>query len=66
LSKEGNDAFVKGSCAATVAQLKSAKPIVAKAVSERTAKVVGGIYNLQDGVVELLAWCGRDQALTRT
>lgn len=46
---------VRANVMRTVAQLKSAKPIVAKAVSDRTAKVVGGVYNLQTGLVEFIA-----------
>jgi carbonic anhydrase len=39
----------------TVAQLKSARPIVAKAVSGGTARVVGGVYDLQSGRVTFTA-----------
>ena len=43
---------VRANVARTVAQLKSAKPLVATAVKDGKAKVVGGVYNLQTGIVE--------------
>ncbi|HTO78611.1 MAG TPA: carbonic anhydrase [Methylocystis sp.] len=39
----------------TVAALKAANPILSAAVEERRAKVVGGVYRLSDGAVELIA-----------
>lgn len=39
----------------TVAQLRTAKPIVAKAVGEGKAKVVGGVYDLATGAVAFVA-----------
>ncbi len=55
---KGNDDLVNRAVRAnverTVAQLKSARPIVAKAVKDGKAKVVGGVYNLQTGIVEFI------------
>jgi carbonic anhydrase len=39
----------------TVGQLRTAKPIVAKAVGEGKAKVVGGVYDLATGKVAFMA-----------
>jgi carbonic anhydrase len=46
---------VRANVQRVVAQLKSAKPIVAAAVAGGTAKVVGGVYSLQTGEVEFMA-----------
>lgn len=57
-SVKGSDDLVNKAVRAnvqrTVAQLKTAKPIVAKAVSGGTAKVVGGVYDLQSGMVTFM------------
>jgi carbonic anhydrase len=57
-SVKGSDDMVNKAVRAnvqrTVAQLKTAKPIVAKAVSGGTAKVVGGVYDLQSGLVTFM------------
>jgi carbonic anhydrase len=39
----------------TVAKLKSATPILSAAVEQRKLKVVGGIYRLRDGRVDMIA-----------
>jgi len=39
----------------TVANLKAATPILAAAVAQQKLKIVGGIYKLADGRVELVA-----------
>lgn len=46
---------VRANVERTVAQLKAAQPIVAKAVSGGTAKVVGGVYDLQSGIVTFMS-----------
>jgi carbonic anhydrase len=38
-----------------VAKLKPAAPILSAAVDEKRRKVVGGIYRLQNGDVEMVA-----------
>jgi carbonic anhydrase len=38
-----------------VAKLKTAAPIIDKAVAEKKVRIVGGVYNLDDGRVELLS-----------
>jgi carbonic anhydrase len=38
-----------------VAKLKSATPILSAAVEQRKLKVVGGIYRLRDGRVDMIA-----------
>jgi carbonic anhydrase len=38
-----------------VAKLKSATPILSSAVEQRKLKVVGGIYRLRDGRVEMIS-----------
>jgi len=39
----------------TVAKLKAATPILSAAVEKGTIKIVGGIYRLGDGKVEMIA-----------
>jgi carbonic anhydrase len=39
----------------TVAKLKSATPILSAAVEQNKLKVVGGIYRLKNGNVEMVA-----------
>ncbi len=39
----------------TVAKLKAAKPILSDAVAKGKLKIVGGIYRLGDGKVEMVA-----------
>jgi carbonic anhydrase len=39
----------------TVETLRSATPILSAAVAEKRAKIVGGVYRLSDGAVELIA-----------
>jgi carbonic anhydrase len=39
----------------TVGKLKSATPIISAAVGESKLRIVGGIYRLADGHVELVA-----------
>ncbi len=39
----------------TVETLRSAKPLLSAAVNDKRLKVVGGIYRLKDGAVELIA-----------
>jgi carbonic anhydrase len=39
----------------TVAKLRSATPILSEAVAKEKLKVVGGIYRLKDGRVDLVA-----------
>ena len=46
---------VRANVQRVVTQLKSAQPILAKAVGGGQAKVVGGVYSLQTGAVEFLA-----------
>lgn len=57
-SVKGSDDLVNRAVQAnvqrTVAQLKTARPIVAKAVSDGAAKVVGGVYDLQKGTVAFM------------
>jgi carbonic anhydrase len=38
-----------------VAKLKTAAPILSEAVGQRKLKVVGGIYKLKDGRVEMIS-----------
>lgn len=58
-SLKGGDDLVNRAVSANVqrvvAQLKSAKPIVAKAVTDGKAKVVGGVYDLTSGAVAFMA-----------
>lgn len=57
-SVKGSDDLVNRAVRAnverTVAQLRTAKPIIAKAVNGGTARVVGGVYDLQSGVVTFM------------
>jgi carbonic anhydrase len=48
------DRAVRANVQRTVAQLKSAQPIVARAVSGGSAKVVGAVYDLQSGFVTFM------------
>lgn len=48
------DRAVRANVQRTVAQLKSAQPIVAGAVSGGSAKVVGAVYDLQSGFVTFM------------
>jgi carbonic anhydrase len=39
----------------TIAKLKAATPILSAAVDKGTLKIVGGVYRLGDGKVEMVA-----------
>jgi carbonic anhydrase len=49
------DAAIKANVLANMERLKAASPIISAAVTEKKINVVGGIYNLADGHVELLS-----------
>jgi carbonic anhydrase len=49
------NAAIRANVERTVAQLRAAKPIVAKAVGEGKAKVAGGVYDLATGTVAFVA-----------
>jgi carbonic anhydrase len=57
LDRPGNtlDNAIKQNVALTVERMKSATPIISKAVDEKKVRVVGATYNLGNGRVELLA-----------
>jgi carbonic anhydrase len=57
LGKSGNplDNAIRQNVLDNVAKLKSATPILSAAVEQRKLKVVGGIYRLKDGRVEMIA-----------
>jgi carbonic anhydrase len=48
------DNAVRANVAASVNQVRSAKPLLAPAVQKGDVKVVGGRYDLDTGVVEIL------------
>ncbi|MGH6779238.1 MAG: carbonic anhydrase, partial [Bradyrhizobium sp.] len=56
-SQSGNtlDNAIRQNVIDNVAKLKSATPILSAAVEERKLKVVGGIYRLDSGKVEMVA-----------
>ena len=43
-------------CSDNVAKLKSAAPILGAAVEQNKLKVVGGIYRLTTGKVDMVGW----------
>jgi carbonic anhydrase len=49
------DNAIKQNVILNVEKLKAAGPIIDKAVAEKKVRIVGGVYNLEDGKVELLA-----------
>lgn len=49
------DNAIKENVALNVEKLKTATPIIDKAVTEKKVRIVGGVYNLDDGRVELLS-----------
>jgi carbonic anhydrase len=55
--RSGNmlDDAIKENVILNVAKLKSATPIIDKAVAEKKVRIVGAVYNLDDGRVELLS-----------
>jgi carbonic anhydrase len=57
MSKPGDvlDAAIKANVLANVERLKAATPIISAAVAEKKINVVGGVYNLADGRVDLLS-----------
>lgn len=57
LQRGGNtlDHAIRQNVIDTVARLKGAGPILSAAVEEKKLKVVGGIYRLKDGEVEMVA-----------
>ncbi len=58
VSQQGGDVLanaIKQNVVDTVAKLRSATPILSEAVSKDKLKVVGGIYRLKDGRVDLVA-----------
>ncbi len=57
LGQPGNslDNAIRQNVLDNVAKLKSATPILSAAVEQRKLKVVGGIYRLKDGRVEMIA-----------
>jgi carbonic anhydrase len=57
MAKSGNvlDNAIKANVLVNVERLKAATPIISAAVADKKIGVVGGIYNLDDGRVELLS-----------
>jgi carbonic anhydrase len=57
MSKPGDvlDAAIKANVLANVERLKAATPIISAAVAEKKINVVGGVYNLADGRVDLVS-----------
>ena len=55
--RSGNmlDNAIKENVILNVAKLKSATPIIDKAVADKKVRIVGAVYNLDDGRVELLS-----------
>jgi carbonic anhydrase len=49
------DAAIKANVLANVERLKAATPIISAAIAEKKINVVGGVYNLADGRVDLLS-----------
>jgi carbonic anhydrase len=49
------DAAIKANVLANMERLKAAAPIISAAVAEKKVAVVGGVYNLDDGRVDLLS-----------
>ena len=49
------DNAIKANVLLNVERLKAATPIISAAVADKKINVVGGIYNLADGHVELLS-----------
>lgn len=49
------DNAIKQNVILTIEKLKAATPIIDKAVAEKKVRIVGGVYNLDDGRVELLS-----------
>jgi carbonic anhydrase len=49
------DNAIKQNVILTVEKLKSASPIIDKFVTDKKVKVVGGVYRLDTGKVELLS-----------
>ena len=49
------DNAIKENVILNVEKLKTATPIIDKAVAEKKVRIVGGVYNLDDGRVELLS-----------
>ena len=49
------DAAIRANVIANVEHLKAAAPIISAAVAEKKINVVGGVYNLADGRVDLLS-----------
>jgi carbonic anhydrase len=49
------DNAIKENVVLNVAKLKSATPIIDKAVADKKVRIVGAVYNLDDGRVELLS-----------
>jgi carbonic anhydrase len=56
LDRPGNtlDNAIKQNVALTVERMKSATPIISKAVDDKKVRIVGAIYNLANGRVELV------------
>ncbi|HTS94071.1 MAG TPA: carbonic anhydrase, partial [Stellaceae bacterium] len=56
MSEPGNllDNAIRENVKMTVEKLKTATPILASAVTEKKLRVVGGVYNLGSGKVELV------------
>ncbi len=57
MAKPGNalDNAIKANVLVNVERLKAATPIISAAVADKKINVVGGIYNLDDGRVELVS-----------
>jgi carbonic anhydrase len=54
---QGGDTLVKATrqnVLDTVAKLSSATPILSAAVEQKKLRIVGGVYGLRDGKVEML------------
>jgi carbonic anhydrase len=49
------DNAIKKNVALNVEKLKGATPIIDKAVADKKVLIVGGVYNLDNGRVELLS-----------
>ena len=52
---ESLDNAIKKNVILNVEKLKTATPIIDKAVTDKKARIVGGVYNLGDGRVDFVS-----------